>query len=208
MKKRTFANRIEQLGRIAIIEGEIMRRNHQRGKMARTNTARRILCQYMINVFGRVLDTTNPADKAATTARSYTAAQFQGKQEKSESQNTNHARRFFAVLKDYILGTYLYSVKPRAKRAAKKAARVGKLAALYTFRVIWWGAIIAATFAAFFYSCVLLNECETLRALNDWVRIPAGLAFMAAASLSVECTLIYISRLIDDRTDNRLFHMN
>ncbi len=79
MKKRTFANRIEQLGRIAFLEGEIMRRNHQHGVMKRTNKAKRILWQYMTNVFGRVLDTTNPADKAATTARSYTPAQFQGK---------------------------------------------------------------------------------------------------------------------------------
>lgn len=79
MKARTFANRIEQLGRIAALEGEIMRRNHQHGVMKRTNNAKRILWQYMTNVFGRVLDTTNPADKAAATARSYTPAQFKGK---------------------------------------------------------------------------------------------------------------------------------
>lgn len=82
MKKRTFANRIEQLGRIAAIELEIIKRNKRNNRpapMPRTNKAKRILWQYEINIFGRVLDTTNPADNAATTARSYTAAQFQGR---------------------------------------------------------------------------------------------------------------------------------
>ncbi len=82
MKKRTFANRIEQLGRIAAIELEIIKRNKRNNRpaqMPRTNKAKRILWQYEINIFGRVLDTTNPADKAETTARSYTATQFQGR---------------------------------------------------------------------------------------------------------------------------------
>lgn len=82
MKNRTFADRIEQLGRIAAIESELIKRNKRNNRpapMTRTNNAKRILWQYSINVFGRVLDTTNPADKAATTARSYSPAEFQGK---------------------------------------------------------------------------------------------------------------------------------
>jgi len=88
MKKRTFANRIEQLGRIATLELELIKRNKRNNRpapMPRTNKAKRILGQYEINIFGRVLDTTNPTDKEATTARSYTAAQFQGKQEKNDT---------------------------------------------------------------------------------------------------------------------------
>ena len=80
---RTFLERIAQLGRIVETELELIKRDNKRNwknrPMPRTNKAKRILWQYMINVFGRVLDTTNPADNAATTARSYTTAQFQGK---------------------------------------------------------------------------------------------------------------------------------
>ena len=83
MKTRTFANRIEQLGRIARMELELIKRNKRNNRpasMPRTNKAKRILWQYSINIFGRVLDTTNPADKEELSARSYTTAQFQGKQ--------------------------------------------------------------------------------------------------------------------------------
>lgn len=100
MKTRTFANRIEQLGRISALELELIKRNKRNNRpapMTRTNKAKRILWQYMQNVFGRVLDTTNPADKEELTARSYTNAQFQGKQEEGESQNDT-PRRFAVVV--------------------------------------------------------------------------------------------------------------
>lgn len=100
MKTRTFANRIEQLGRIARMELELIKRNKRNNRpasMPRTNKAKRILWQYSINIFGRVLDTTNPADKEELSARSYTTAQFQGKQEEGESQNDT-ARRFAVVV--------------------------------------------------------------------------------------------------------------
>ena len=50
--KRTLLNRIAQLGNIAMIECEMMRKRNQRGVMHRTNKAKKILWQYEINLFG------------------------------------------------------------------------------------------------------------------------------------------------------------
>ena len=49
---RTLKQRISQLGNIAIIEGELMKKRKQHGVMPRTNRAKRILWQYEINLFG------------------------------------------------------------------------------------------------------------------------------------------------------------
>lgn len=50
--KRTLSNRIAQLGNIAMIECEMMRKRNQSGVMNRTNKAKQILWQYEINLFG------------------------------------------------------------------------------------------------------------------------------------------------------------
>lgn len=124
MKKRTFANRIEQLGRIANAEGEIMRRNHQRGTMKRTAKAKKILWQYMDNIFGRVLDTTNPADKEATTARSYTNAQFAGKQE-----NSNASRKAATAAALFLLSLTIGTGSPAQIYTNDPAAVLAEVAA-------------------------------------------------------------------------------
>lgn len=55
-KARTFAERTAQLGRIALLELELTKRNNPRSTkpqpQPRTNKAKRILWQYEINVFG------------------------------------------------------------------------------------------------------------------------------------------------------------
>lgn len=56
MRKRTFLQRITQLGNIASIECELMLIRNQHGVMPRTKKAKEILKAYEMNAFGRVLD--------------------------------------------------------------------------------------------------------------------------------------------------------
>ena len=83
---RTFAERTTQLGRIALLELQLTKRNNPRTwrKMTqpRTNAAKRILWQYMTNVFGFVPNAeTLYFDKELKTryeSEKFTTAQFKG----------------------------------------------------------------------------------------------------------------------------------
>lgn len=46
MRARTYSERVTQLGRIAQLELELMKRRNQRGIMPRTNKAKKILWHY------------------------------------------------------------------------------------------------------------------------------------------------------------------
>lgn len=46
MEKRTFNERVAQLGRIAILESELMASRNEHGVMPRTKKAKEILKQY------------------------------------------------------------------------------------------------------------------------------------------------------------------
>lgn len=79
MRKRTFAQRITQLGNIACIEGDMMQARGQHGVMPRTKQAKAILKFYEQNVFGRVLDVCG-ADRYIAHSACYTNREWQGKQ--------------------------------------------------------------------------------------------------------------------------------
>ena len=55
MRKRTFEERLAQLGNIAIIEANLMGK-HTHGLLPRTKKAKAILKTYEMNAFGRELD--------------------------------------------------------------------------------------------------------------------------------------------------------
>ena len=84
---RTFAERTTQLGRIAHLELELIKRDHKRNwrnrQMPRTNKAKRILWQYETNVFGRIATAEDICEsgefKTNWQSIKYTTAQFQGK---------------------------------------------------------------------------------------------------------------------------------
>ena len=76
---RTLKQRISQLGNIAIIEGELMKKRKQHGVMPRTNRAKRILWQYEINLYGcRACDLEFGFPEEWENVP-FSAAQFQGK---------------------------------------------------------------------------------------------------------------------------------
>ena len=76
---RTLRQRTAQLGNIAMIEGDLMKKRGERGVMKRTNKAKHILWQYEINLFGcRALDLPFGFTKEQETTP-FTTAQFQGK---------------------------------------------------------------------------------------------------------------------------------
>ena len=83
---RTFAERTAQLGRIAILELELTKRNNPRTwhKMIqpRTNAAKRILWQYATNVFGFIPNAEdlhyNKELKIRYESEKFTTAQFKG----------------------------------------------------------------------------------------------------------------------------------
>lgn len=83
---RTFHERTTQLGRIAFLELELTKRNNPRTwrnvTLPRTNAAKRILLQYVINVFGRILTAEetclNGEFKTIWEKNRYNTAQFQG----------------------------------------------------------------------------------------------------------------------------------
>ena len=80
---RTFADRITQLGRIASLERDLMKRRGQQGVMPRTNKAKHILVQYEKNVFGYVPSAEDiclhGSFKTNWENIKYTTFQFQGK---------------------------------------------------------------------------------------------------------------------------------
>ena len=76
MRKRTYFDRVTQLGNIAWLECCIMRSRGQRGAMPRTNRARAILKVYEQNVFGRDLDICG-ADKYIAENEQHTNAEWQ-----------------------------------------------------------------------------------------------------------------------------------
>lgn len=76
---RTLMQRITQLGNIAMIEGDLMKKRGQHGFMPRTNKAKHILWQYQINLFGcRELDLEFGFPKTMKETP-FTTEQFQGK---------------------------------------------------------------------------------------------------------------------------------
>jgi hypothetical protein len=84
---RTFAERTEQLGRIAFLELELTKRNNPRTwrkplPQPRTNGAKRILWQYLTNVFGFVPNAEelhfNKELKSRYECEKFTTAQFNG----------------------------------------------------------------------------------------------------------------------------------
>lgn len=85
MRRRTFEERVTQLGNIACIEGDLMRQRGQHGIMPRTKRAKAILKRYEHNVFGRVLDISGMSalDKYIAEHERHTNAEWQG-------QTTNH----------------------------------------------------------------------------------------------------------------------
>ena len=79
---RTLNERIAQLGRILILESDLMKKRNQHGAMPRTNKAKRILWQYQINIFGFLPtceDQYLSNEIKTAYAKKYTTAQFQGK---------------------------------------------------------------------------------------------------------------------------------
>ena len=85
MRRRTFEERLTQLGNIANIEGTRMRARGQRGIMPRTALAKAILKRCEYNVFGRLLDTSGMSarDRYIAEHERHTNAEWQG-------QTTNH----------------------------------------------------------------------------------------------------------------------
>ena len=78
-KTRTYNQRVAQLGHIAEIEGDLMKKRGQTGVMPRTNKAKHILWQYSINLFGcRELDLEFGFTKEQKEIP-FTTEQFQGK---------------------------------------------------------------------------------------------------------------------------------
>ena len=119
-----------------------------------------------------------------------------------ENKQESRAARFWAVVKDYAAGTWSY-IKPRAKRAAKKAAQVITRAAVLSFRVVWFAGIICATLATL---AVLASNIADYVPAFFLLRLAAFFGCAAVASL-VEVALIYISKVMDRATDRRLFAM-
>lgn len=78
MRRRTFEERVTQLGNIANIEGTRMRARGQRGIMPRTTLAKAILKTYEQNVFDRELDICGKDEQIAENER-HTNAEWQGK---------------------------------------------------------------------------------------------------------------------------------
>lgn len=78
-RKRTFTERITQLGNIACIESCLMKQRNQHGIMPRTKKAKRILKTYEKNVFGRELDVC-VRDKNVSDNERHTNAEWQGKE--------------------------------------------------------------------------------------------------------------------------------
>lgn len=81
MRRRTFMERVTQLGNIACIEGNLMKARNQHGVMPRTTRAKAILKSYEKNVFGRELDISGMSalDKYIAEHERHTNAEWQGK---------------------------------------------------------------------------------------------------------------------------------
>ena len=81
MRRRTFIERVTQLGNIANIEGDLMQSRGQHGIMPRTKRAKAILKTYERNVFGRVLDISgfSQKDKWVAEHERHTNSEWHGK---------------------------------------------------------------------------------------------------------------------------------
>lgn len=109
----------------------------------------------------------------------------------------------WAILSDYAAGTYIYTIKPAAAKFGRKVAKVITCAALYIFRVVWFGAILCATLATLAGLASYIADYVPAFFL---LRLAAFFGCAAVAAL-VEIALIYISKIIDRATDRRLFAM-
>ena len=81
MRRRTFMERVTQLGNIANIEGDLMKKRGQHGIMPRTKRAKAILKTYERNVFGRVLDISgfSQKDEWVSEHERHSNAEWQGR---------------------------------------------------------------------------------------------------------------------------------
>ena len=110
----------------------------------------------------------------------------------------------WAILSDYAAGTWLYTIKPAAAKFGRKAAHIITRAALYAFRVVWFAAILVATFETLYALIVTIGDL-----LPNIIIIRILFFFIfAAAAVGVELLLIAGTRRIDNATENRLFNMH
>lgn len=107
------------------------------------------------------------------------------------------------TLKDYVQGTWQYTIKPAAAKVGHALALVG----LYAFRVLWFVGILCVTLAAMFGAGYLLGQCDALCDLPLWLRVPAAFPVLFACPFFVELLLVKISKKMDRATDGGLFNM-
>lgn len=127
---------------------------------------------------------------------------------KSESESeAKPARRFAAVVADYIAGTWFYTIKPAAAKFGRKAAHVITRAALFAFRFVWFAAIFCASVGTMLATGYGLSFTP-LQYAPILLRILLFTVCIFSATAGIEGLLLYISKKIDNATNNRLFAMH
>lgn len=125
---------------------------------------------------------------------------------KSDSE-AKPARRFAAVVADYIAGTWLYTIKPAAVKFGRKAAHIITRAALFAFRLVWFAAIFCASVGTMLATGYGLSFTP-LQHTPILLRILLFAVCIFSTTAGIEGLLLYISKKIDNATNNRLFAMH